>query len=107
MIERRELAKVGDLIDAVLGKVAARGVAPVVRLRKRWDAIAGEWAERCRPVDLADGVVTVEVASGLDASMVKYAVPELLRAIRAELGDEVPVRRITVRVASRRRGQND
>ena len=33
MSNRRELAKVGDLIDSVLGKVARTGVAPVVRLR--------------------------------------------------------------------------
>ena len=59
MSNRRELAKVGDLIDSVLGKVARTGVAPVVRLRQQWEVIAGEWASKTRPIALNHGVHTV------------------------------------------------
>ncbi len=107
MNERRELARVGDLIDTVLGKVAQGNVAPVVRLRRSWHRIAGEWAERSRPVAVARGVVTLEVESGLDASMLKYAVPTLQAAIEAELGGNPPIRRVAVRVRPTTRGQND
>ena len=104
MTERREPARVGDLIDVVLGKVARSGVAPIVRLRQRWDTLAGEWADRSRPVGLQGGVLTLEVASGLDASMLRYATADLLAEVRRELGDDVAVTRIAVRVRSRGAG---
>ena len=102
MNERRDLAKVGDLIDAVLGKVASAGVAPVVRLRQRWDEVAGEWAEKAQPVGVRNGVLTIEVASGMDASLLRYALPQLRAAINAELGDEPRISRISVRVRAGR-----
>ena len=98
MSERRQLEKVGDLIDAVLGKVARSGVAPVVRLRQQWPQVAGEWADRSRPVAIERGVVTVEVGSGMDATMLRYDVAGLLESVRAELGDEVRITKISVRV---------
>lgn len=104
MTDRRDLAKVGDLIDVVLGKVAKSGVAPIVRLRQRWPEIAGEWAERSVPVAIAHGVLTLEVASGLDASMLKYATSQLLAAASLELGDAIPLRRVAVRVRTRGSG---
>lgn len=104
MTERRDLAKVGDLIDVVLGKVASSGVAPIVRLRQRWPEVAGEWSERSIPVAIAHGVLTLEVASGLDASMLKYAAPELLAAASAELGDAGLLRRVAVRVRTQGAG---
>ena len=100
MSNRRELAKVGDLIDSVLGKVARTGVAPVVRLRQQWEVIAGEWASKTRPVALNHGVLSLEVRSGLDASMLRYEIADLLRAVQEELAGEVAVTRIAVRVTS-------
>jgi predicted nucleic acid-binding Zn ribbon protein len=95
---RRDLAMVGDLIDAVLGKVASVGVAPIVRLRQRWDDVAGEWAPKCQPTAIRDGVLTIEVASGMDASLIRYAIPQLLAAVTAELESTPAIDRITVRV---------
>lgn len=104
MSKRREPARVGDLIDAVLGKVARSGVAPVVRLRQHWDVIAGEWAQKTRPVALDKGVLSLEVGSGLDASMLRYATADLLRAVQEELAGDASVTRITVRVRPRESG---
>ena len=104
MSRRRDPERVGDLIDAVLGKVARSGVAPVVRLRQRWEVIAGEWATKTRPVALDNGVLSLEVRSGLDASMLRYAIADLLRAVQEELADDAAVTRITVRVRPRGSG---
>ncbi len=104
MNERRDLAKVGDLLDLVLGKVAREGVAPLVRLRQHWETIAGEWGTKSVPVAIRGSVVTLEVASGMDASMLRYAVPALLEAVRDELGDDPQIDRIVVRVRSQSRG---
>lgn len=99
---KRDLTKVGDLIDMVLGKVASSGVAPIVRLRRRWDEVAGEWSAKCQPAGIRGAVLTIEVTSGMDASMVKYAIPRLLDAVRRELGDDPKIDRIAVRVRGRR-----
>ena len=100
MNDRRDLTKVGDLIDSVLGSVARRGVAPVVRLRQMWPEIAGEWAERSQPVAINHGVLAVEVASGMDASMLRYATGELLSRVQSELAGAPEITRISVRVRS-------
>jgi len=107
MMGRRDLTAVGDLIDAVLGKVAGASVAPIVSLRRAWPEVAGEWADRCRPVGLKSGVLTVEVASGLDASMLRYDTDRLLAAVTQHLGGTQPCTRISIRVASPARVQND
>lgn len=95
---RRDLAMVGDLIDAVLGRVASVGIAPIVRLRQRWDDVAGEWAAKCQPMAIRDGILTIEVGSGMDASLIKYALPELLAAVTTELDGDPIIDRIAVRV---------
>lgn len=105
MSHRRDLTKVGDLIDAVLGAYASVGVEPVVRLRRAWDDIAGEWAARCRPIAIRGSVLTLEVASGLDASMVRFALPDLLSAVRAELGENPEISRIALRVRTASHGR--
>jgi predicted nucleic acid-binding Zn ribbon protein len=101
MSERREPAPVGDLIDLVLSRVAAANVAPIVRLRRQWDDVAGEWSVRCRPVAIRDGVLTVEVANGMDASLLKYATPQLLAAAAECLGDELVLSAISIRIQRR------
>ncbi len=103
---RRDLVSVGDLIDSVLGRFARADVAPVVQLRQHWEDVAGEWASRCRPVGIRNGVLTVEVASGMDASMLRFDGETLLSAVRSHLSGDVTVSRLTIRVASRAEGKN-
>ncbi len=104
---RRDPVAVGDLIDAVLGKVARADVAPIVRLRQNWQEVAGEWADRCRPVGLREGALTVEVASGLDASMLRYDAHRLVESVARHLGGTAEVTRLAIRVGGASRGQND
>jgi len=103
---RRDLVAVGDLIDAVLSRVARADVAPIVRLRRRWDTVAGEWANRCRPMAIRDGVLTVEVGSGMDASMLRFDTETLLAAVRRELGEDPPLNRLNIKVAAPSRGRD-
>lgn len=95
---KRELTKVGELIDRVLGQVASAGVAPIVRLRAQWPELAGEWAARSAVVGLREGVLTVEVRSGMDASMLRYDTASLLESVRKELGPNADLDRIAIRV---------
>jgi hypothetical protein len=98
MNERRDLVAVGDLIDQVLGKVARADVAPIVQLRRSWDQVAGEWAVRCSPVGIRNGVLTVEVGSGMDASKLRFDGERLVTAARAHLAGDVAITRLAIRV---------
>lgn len=106
MNERRDLVAVGDLIDTVLGKVARADVAPIVRLRRSWEDVAGEWATRCSPVGIRNGVLTVEVGSGMDASRLRFEGERLLAGVRQHLAGEVAVTRLAIRVQRRQGGRN-
>lgn len=105
--DRRDLTAVGDLIDAVLGKVARADVAPIVSLTRSWGEVAGEWAERCQPVGLRNGVLTVEVASGLDASMLRFEGDRLLAAASEHLRGTEQLARLAIRVGTRGKVEND
>ena len=88
------------LIDRVLGRLARADIAPVVRLRIEWDDVAGPWSTRCRPVSLRDGVLTVVVVSGLEATRLRYEAGALAARAAAALGGETVVTRIAIRVAT-------
>lgn len=95
----REPALVGDLIDGVLGRIARSDVAPVIRLRRDWDDIAGKWAETCRVVAIRGDALCVEVDSGMDASMLRYDAETLIDAVRLVLGEESTLRRLSIKVS--------
>jgi len=99
---RRDPKLVGDLIEEVLGRIARADVAPMVRLHRQWDETAGRWADKCRPVALGDGVLTVEVGNGMDASMLRYDAETLLGAVQQVVGEELPVKRLVIKVAGGR-----
>jgi hypothetical protein len=88
------------LIDRVLGRLARADIAPVVRLRIEWDEVAGPWSTRCRPVSLRDGVLTVVVVSGLEATRLRYEVAALVTRANAALGGAAEVTRVAIRVAT-------
>ncbi len=106
MNERRDLVAVGDLIDKVLGKVARADVAPIVQLRRGWDEVAGEWAGKCTPVGIRNGVLTVEVGSGLDASKLRFESERLLAGVRHHLAGDIAPSRLAIRVRRRPKDAN-
>lgn len=94
-----DLTAVGDLIDQVLARVARADVAPIVSLRRHWEVVAGDWAGRCRPVGLVGGVLTVEVSTGMDASMLRFSTQDLVEGVRNHLGADPSVDRVVIRIA--------
>ncbi len=100
----RRLVKVGDLVDGVLSRVAPAGVAPVIRLRLAWPDIAGTWSERCSVTGLRNGVLSLQVAAGIDATLLRFEAPHLIRRIDEQTGGEVVVERVDIRVAAARDG---
>ncbi|MDQ3782872.1 MAG: DUF721 domain-containing protein [Actinomycetota bacterium] len=98
--DHRPPARVGDLIDGVLANVAPVEVATIVRLRRDWSHVAGPWSTRCRPVALRDGVLTVVVGSGLEATRLRYEAAALADRLSAALGAGAEVSRVAIRVAT-------
>ncbi|NIA24008.1 MAG: DUF721 domain-containing protein [Gammaproteobacteria bacterium] len=81
-----DLESIRGIIDAALGKWGVGQVGAFVKLSENWREIAGEqWAEHTKPVLLRRAVLTVE-ASPAAASILRYAVGDLLRALDRELG---------------------
>lgn len=96
----RDPVPVGELINAVLAKVARPDVAPIVRLRQDWDQVAGSWSTRCRPVALRGGVLTVVVVSGLEATRLRYEATALAERVGEALGGGMEPPRVAIRVAT-------
>ena len=63
----------------------------------RWDEFAGEWAVRSEPIAVREGVLTVEVATGGDAALMRYDEGAIRAAIQREFGADL-VRSMRVRV---------
>nr|MBA2336240.1 DUF721 domain-containing protein [Acidimicrobiia bacterium] len=75
-------------------------VATIVRLRRDWGAVAGPWSTRCRPVALRNGVLTVVVGSGLEATRLRYESAALADRLSAVVGAGAEVTRVAIRVAT-------
>ena len=55
-----------------------------------WDRLVGaEIAQRCRPVGLREGELTLQAESTAWATQLRMLTPKILAKIRAELGAEV------------------
>lgn len=92
---------VGDLVDRVLGKIAYGSTGAILVLRGAWRDVAGaRLADRCAPVALDDGILTVEAADGATISLLRFESSNLAR--RAADVCSAPVTGVKFRV--RRRG---
>lgn len=99
---RKDPAPVDDVIAGVIERFGAPGIAGG-QVVAAWPELAGEWADRSVPIGVRDGVLTVEVANGADASVLRYDLAVIRAKIDAAIGRGI-VSRIQVRVA-RDRGQ--
>jgi predicted nucleic acid-binding Zn ribbon protein len=85
---------------AIARLVAERGWSEPVSVGAvlgRWDAVVGQdVAAHCRPLQFADGVLTVATDSSAWATQVKLLTPTLLRLLAEEVG-EGTVQRIVIR----------
>lgn len=97
-----DLERVGDGLGELFDRLGFGKPAHLADLVSSWETIAGpEWAPTTSPVGLEAGTLTIEVASGLDASRLRFAEEALLHRIAERLGDGV-VKAIRPRVARRR-----
>jgi len=87
---RRDLAPVGEVLDAVLGRFAGPGHAARAQLFEQWQAIAGPTWAGTRPLQVdSRHVLVVEVPSGAIASRLRFDVSGLVGRIDAALGGDV------------------
>jgi len=97
-----DLENIRGIIDTALGKWGVGQVGVFVKLSENWSKIAGDqWAEHAKPVLLRRAVLTVE-ASPAAASLLRYTVGDLLRALDGELGEGV-VTEVRIRLAGQGR----
>lgn len=100
--ERRQLEAVGEVLDSVLARIGG-GRRPVVMvIRERWPEVAGPGWDQGEPVQVRNGVLTVEVRDGGTASRLRYDTAPLLRRISGLIGAE-EITSIRLRVSRRRK----
>ena len=84
---RQEPTAVGDLLDGVLEGLGMVKPVEVGELVRRWDTVAPEpFATAARPVGLASGELTLEVADGAAASRLRYQLGTLMARLDVRLG---------------------
>ena len=94
---------VGDLVDSVLGKIAHGSPGSILVLRAAWRDVAGvRLADRCAPVGLEGGVLTVEAADGGTISLLRFEAENIARRA-ADVCSE-PITDVKFRVRRRERG---
>ena len=98
--DRRELEAVGELLDSVLARIGGGRRPAVMVIRERWSEVAGPGWDQAEPVQVRDGVLTVEVRDGGTASRLRYDTAPLLRRISGLIGAE-EITSIRLRVAPR------
>jgi predicted nucleic acid-binding Zn ribbon protein len=96
------LEDIGDLINSVLKRWGMGEMDVYLSIRDRWEEIAGPtWAEHAHPTMLREGILTVEAPQGA-ATLLRYAVGDLLRSLQGEFGEEAVVE-VSVRTPPARR----
>ncbi len=87
----------GAEVEVVLVKMGVPQAAANLRIRREWEQMVPDrWREQARPVVLDNGCLLVEVASPMDAAVLRYGVAGLVDHLNAAFGSKV-VSRIKVR----------
>ncbi len=83
--------RLGQLVETVLGELGFDSARSLARLCERWEAAVGsEIACHCRPTALRGPVLEVTVDSSAWCQQLQLRRPEILAALRRELGAEAP-----------------
>lgn len=97
--EDQGLKPIREVVDDVLARLVGSGASTLTTLVEEWNETAGEpWAGRSRPASMANGVLGVEVASGVAASILKHDIGRLMQRLKARCG-EGAITEIRLRVA--------
>jgi hypothetical protein len=92
-----DLEPIGADVEALLGRIGLPSLPPLARLVEAWDDLAGEPWSVARPAGLEAGVLVVEVADGMLASLLAYQTGPLLTRLEDHLGPGV-VQSVRIRV---------
>ena len=94
-------------VEETLARIGVAGAGAALRIRRRWAEIApAPWRERARPLILEDGCLVVEVASQMDATLLRYGAASLVEQVNDALGTRVVSRLATKVSRTSHRRQN-
>jgi predicted nucleic acid-binding Zn ribbon protein len=86
-----ELERVAGLVPRVLRDLGLETSARVVHIAEHWEQWVGpEVSRRCRPTSLRGDVLELCVESSAWCQVLQLRRPELLAALRRELGEKAP-----------------
>lgn len=86
-------------VEETLARIGVAGAAAALRIRRHWAEIApAPWRDRARPLILEDGCLVVEVASQMDATLLRYGAASLVEQVNEALGAQV-VSRVATKVS--------
>jgi predicted nucleic acid-binding Zn ribbon protein len=88
---RSEPEGIDVLVPRVLSDLGLDETARVLRIVEAWEQSVGpEIASHCRPTALRGGVLEATVDSSAWCQELQYRCPEILEALRRDLGDDAP-----------------
>ena len=88
---KSELEQVGGLVPRVLRDLGLETSARVVHIAEHWSRWVGEEVARhCTPTALRGDVLELRVESSAWSQVLQLRRPELLAALRRELGERAP-----------------
>jgi predicted nucleic acid-binding Zn ribbon protein len=88
---RREPQGLGTLLTGVMQDLGFGDAAAILQVAERWEAAVGpDVARHCRPSALRGGLLEASVDSSAWCQELTLRRPEILAALRRELGDRAP-----------------
>lgn len=95
----RDPTRAAAQVEETLARMGVPGVAATLRIRRQWRRmVSGQWRDKARPLVLEEGCLVVEVASQMDATLLRYGAAVLLEQLNAALGSHM-VQRIAIKVS--------
>ena len=102
---RKDPVQAGTQIEETLARMGVPRVATNLFIRRHWgELVSGQWRDKARPLVLQDSCLVVEVASQMDATVLRYGTASLLEELNTALGSRV-VLRVAIKVSRSSYGQ--
>lgn len=106
----RGLLAVDQTLEALLERITEGQLSTLGNIQAQWpEVVTAPWGERCRPVRLDRGVLTIEVADGAAATRLRFERGEIAGRLNQQIGrGEIAQIRVRVsRDAKRRSGHRN
>jgi predicted nucleic acid-binding Zn ribbon protein len=88
---RREPRPLGSLVAGVMDDLGLAEASAIVRIAACWEAAVGaEVARHCRPSAMKGATLEAKVDSSVWCNELQFQRPQILAALRRELGDAAP-----------------